>query len=235
MRGLSVTMQDLFRLSDWAWVILGGLVFPVMWYFFITRLTPLGAREWSVMASDFIQPLGQFGSMVFGMIILPVLIANWRLAKRGAVFGLASGNQRLGWLAAAAAISGVPVYGATISYGRVHGMFWYASLGLSGVAALWILTGMGLSLFGRQSQALRRAILTRILPPVWVFGMLLFVALTPYFYSQEKRWIQQDRLFSSSPEFPAPMRYEYEVAQILRGELKETLDSMDEKSLNPGP
>lgn len=226
-RRLSVRMQDLFRLSDWLWVIVGGLVLPVVWYFAITRFTPLAAREWSARLSMFIQPGGQFGGMLLSMIILPVLIASGRLAKRGAALGLAPRFRWLGWLAAVAALLSIPAYGSWLIWGNSGQIRQYIAFGLSGFAVIWILVGLGLKGFGSVSQALRRATLARLLPPVWVCGMLMLAMLVPYFYSQEKRWIQQDQLFGVSAEFPAPMRYEHEVTKILRGELLEMLEGAE--------
>jgi hypothetical protein len=89
---------------------------------------------------------------------------------------------------------------------------------LSGVAVAWLLAGFAVVLFGRGSQALRRASLARIVPTVWICGMLMLAASSLYFYSQERRWIQQDRIFA-----PNPFQYESEVAQVLRAELLEII------------
>lgn len=87
---------------------------------------------------------------------------------------------------------------------------------LSGIAAAWLLAGFASVLFGRGSQALRRASLARIVPTIWICGMLMLAALSLYFCSQERRWIQQDRIFA-----PNPFQYESEVAKVLRAELLE--------------
>jgi hypothetical protein len=71
-------------------------------------------------------------------------------------------------------------------------------------------------LFGRGPQALRRATLARIVPTVWICGMLALAGLSLYFYSQERHWIQQDRIFG-----PHPFQYKSTVAQVLRAELLE--------------
>jgi hypothetical protein len=210
--GLSARIQDLIRPSDWLWMVGGGLVFPLVWYGVFTRLTPLSAHEWNARMSVFIMPGGQFGGLLLSIIILPVLIASRCLAKRGAVLGLAPRFSWLGWTAAAAALAGVPAYGALMWIGPTAGLV------LSGVAVAWLLAGFAVVLFGRGSQALRRASLARIVPTVWICGMLMLAASSLYFYSQERRWIQQDRIFA-----PNPFQYESEVAQVLRAELLEII------------
>ncbi|MEO5917458.1 MAG: hypothetical protein ABIS50_24735 [Luteolibacter sp.] len=216
-RKLSARMVDLLRPSDWVWMFVGGIIFPVVWYFVISRLTPFSAREWSARWTVFIQPGGQFGCMVLSMIVMTLQMASWRLAKRGAAIGLMTRFSWIGWLAAVAALAGVPAFGAILYIGMNAG---YA---LAGIALSWLMLGASLNVFGRAGQALRRATLGRLVWPVWVFGMLVMVALVPYQYAEERRWIQQDRIYEISAEFPGPNRYEYDVTQVLRQELLESI------------
>ena len=231
VRSLSGRMVDLMRPSDQAWMIAGGIVFPVLWYFLITRLTPLSAREWSVQASFFIQPSGQFGCMALAIIILPGVIASWRLAKRGGALGLGKRFQWIGWVMAAIALAGVPVFGTAMLWVTLGDKLKSQSLFVLAVAGIWLLVGFSLNVIGRfgvESQALRRATLARIVWPVWVFGMLVLAVLVPFHYAEERRWIQQDEIYKISAEFPGPNRHEYNVTQILRAELLEMIDQAGE-------
>lgn len=218
-RSLAIRMQDLLRPSDWAWLLLGGVVFPVIWYYCITRLTPLSGREWSPRLSGYFQQGGQFGSMAISMVVLSQVIASWRLAKRGAILGLQARFPWIGWVAGLSALAGVPAYGA-ITLGRpLGGVFQIVAVVVSGIAVIWIFAELLLHFFGRETQALRRATMARIVVPVWVFGMLGLAVVVVFFYAEERRWIQQDRLTEISTEAPSMSRYEYEVTQILRAEL----------------
>lgn len=220
---MSGRMQDLFRFSDGAWIVLGGLVFPVLWYLAITRLTPLAAREWSVKTSLFLQPGGQFGCLILSMVIMPAVIASGRLAKRGAALGLAAGLPWLGWLAAAAALAGIPAFGGMRLVGGTGGACQIAALACLSISMIWIFGEIAVNFLNRGRQALRRATLARVLPPVWVAGMLMTVGLTFGFHAEEGRWIRQDRLLTVSKENPSPFQYESRVTQILRGELLEMI------------
>jgi len=221
-RSLSGRIQRLIRPSDWAWMIAGGIAFPLVWYFMITRVTPLSAREWSSRMTMFIQPGGQLGCMAASMVILTVQVASWRLAKRGAVIGLVARYPWMGWMAAAAALLGIPAFGGLMLPG-LGGAFQITAFVLSGVAGVWLVAAFSLAIFGRASQALHRATLARLVWPVRVFGMLVMACLVPYFHSEERRWIQQDRISEITTDAPASTRYEYEVTQILKGELLEIL------------
>lgn len=214
--GLFRQMTDLLRPSDWMTLVLGGVFFPVIWYLLITRLTPLTAREWAVTFMNFIPLVGQFGSLLLSLLILPTVIASGILAKRGAILGLKPRFPWLGWLAAAAALAGVPVFGAVLLYaGAGNLVLALAFLPLFAMLA-WIMSGFA---FGQSLHELRRAALGRIVLPVWVSGMLALALLIPFHYAEERRWIQRDRMGEISVDAPAMSRYEYEVTQILREEL----------------
>jgi hypothetical protein len=222
---LSERIQWLMRPSDWAWIVLGGVVFPLIWYFAITRLTPLGAREWSARLTLFLQPGGQFGGLALSMVILPVVIASWRLAGRAAGIGMAGRFPWWGWLAALAALAAVPAFGGMLFRQEIGFAFRVAAYGLSGIAIIWLLVGVSVNFFDQGPQALRRATLSRLVWPVWVGGMLAMALLLPLFHAEERRWIQQDRVMEISAETSGMSRYEHQVTQILRSELLATLEA----------
>lgn len=223
VRRLSVRMLDSLRPSDWAWLLLGGIVFPALWYFFITRLTPWSGREWSPKLSGFFQQGGQFGSMVISMIALSNIIATWRLASRGAVLGLKTRFTWIRWIAGLSALAGVPAFGA-MTFDRPLGtVFQIIAVVVYAIVVTWTFAELLLHLFGRETQAHRRATLARIVAPVWVFGMLVLAAMVPFHYYEEQHWIQQDRLTEISTEAPSTSRNEYDVTQILRSELLEMI------------
>jgi hypothetical protein len=218
---LAERMLDLLRRSDWWWIIAGGIVAPAVWYFGITRFTPLSAREWSIRWTVFLQPSCQFGAMLVMMIVLPVVIATWRLGKRGAPLGLLPRRAKLGMIAAVSAILAVPMFGAILL--GTDGIMIAGSI-LLGIPVLWLVFGFFVNILGNDEHALHRATLARMVLPAWVFGMFLMAISMPMHHAQERRWIQQDQLYKISAEKPAPTHYEWEVTQQLRKELVELMD-----------
>ncbi len=228
-RRMSVRMLDLLRPSHWFLLFFGGLVLPVIWYLFISRLTPLAAREWSVTAGSFIPVCGQFGSLVAAMIILPVLIAGRLLEKRGAVLQL---SPRFSWptsLAATSALAAIPLFGAIPHDSPVNKWLLVFPLVLAGIAVVWILGGM-ISLCWK-SPTLRRATLIRMVVPVWAAAMLVMALSIPFHYAEEKRWIQQDRWSEITADSPSTGRYEHLVTQVMRQEILETLGKLPDPRL----
>jgi hypothetical protein len=225
VKRLSRRLEDLLRPADWAWILGGGVGLPMLFYLVIYRLTPLGARDWSIAASAFIVPAGQAAAMGLLMIVLPVLIARWRLGKRGAVIGWHKGRAWIGWTAVACGALSLPVFGLSFASGKGSEVVMMVASALLGILALaWLLLALR-AVFSKRPALLRRATLSRILVPAYALGMLLMAASMPLYHAAEKRWLAQDRLMEITPEAPALSRYEWQVAQALRAENLELLES----------
>ncbi|WP_193210862.1 hypothetical protein [Luteolibacter marinus] len=223
VRRLSLRFEALFRPADWLWVMGGGIVLPFAFYQVVYRLTPFGARDWSVTASGFMVPGGQFSSMGMLMIVMPVLIARWRLGARGDALGFRKARSWAGWGAVVCGALAIPVFGMSFKSGEASESVTKAAAVLLGVLMLaWLAVGMR-AVFGRKAELMRRLTMTRILVPAYVSGMLLMVTSMPVYHALEKHWLAQDRLMEITPESPGWTRYEYQVAQAMRAELREML------------
>jgi hypothetical protein len=225
MRRLSGRLEDLLKPVDWAWILGAGVVLPFLFYLAIYRLTPLGARDWSIAASAFLVPAGQIAAMGFLMIVLPVVIARWRLGKRGAMLGWQKGSAWMGWTAVICGAISLPVFGLSFANGKGSETVMMIAAALLGIL---VLTGLVIGIravFSKRPALLRRVTLSRALVPAYALGMLLMAASMPLYHAAEKRWLAQDRLMEITPEAPAISRYEWEVAQAMRAELLEILNT----------
>lgn len=281
VRRISGRLEDLLKPVDWAGILGAGVVLPFLFYLAIYRLTPLGARDWSIAASAFIVPAGQVASMGFLMIVLPVLVARWRLGKRGAMLGWRDGDAWMGWTGVACGVLALPIFGSTFMVEGEGGPVMLIAGGILGILLLggrwlygwrysrsghgWmavvcgaislpifgfslsnvkgseavmmiaaallgilVLTGLIIGIravFSKRPALLRRVTLSRVLVPAYALGMLLMAASMPLYHAAEKRWLAQDRLMEITPEAPALSRYEWEVAQAMRAELLEILNT----------
>ena len=224
VRRLSARMEGLLKPADWAWILGFGVALPFLFYLAIYRLTPLGARDWSIAASAFIVPSGQVAAMGFLMILLPVLVARWRLGKRGAMLGWQKGRAGQGWTAAICGALSLPGFGLSFASGKGSQPVMMTAAALLGILVLASLVIGIRAVFCRRATLLRRVTLSRVLVPAYALGMLLMAASMPFYHAAEKRWLEQDRLMKISPEAPAMSRYEGEVAQAMREELLEILE-----------
>ena len=225
VRRLSERLEDLLKPVDWAWILGVGVVLPFLFYLVVYRLTPLGARDWSIAASAFLVPSGQVAAMGFLMIVLPVLVARWRLGKRGAMLGWQQRRAWMGWAAVICGALSLPVFGLSFANGKGSEAVMMIAAALLGILVLtWLFIG-NRAVFSKRPDLLRRVTLSRVLVPAYALGMLLMAASMPLYHAAEKRWLAQDRLMEITPEAPAMSRYEWEVAQAMRAELLEILNT----------
>ncbi len=225
VRKLSERLENLLKPVDWAWILGAGVTLPFLFYLAIYRLTPLGARDWSIAASAFLVPSGQVAAMGFLMIVLPVLVARWRLGKRGSMLGWQQRRAWMGWAAVICGALSLPVFGLSFANGKGSETVMIIAATLLGILVLaWLILGIR-ALFSKRPALLRRVTLSRVLVPAYALGMLLMAASMPLYHAAEKRWLAQDQLMEITPEAPAMSRYEWEVAQAMRAELLEILNT----------
>lgn len=229
IRTLAVRMLDLLRPADWGWILLGGVVAPVAWYLAITRLTPLSAREWSLLGSSgFLLPIFQKAALMFLLASLPLVVAGWRLGQRGAAFGLAGRHQRLGWLAVGAAAAAIPVLGAVMGL-RVLPEWMFQALAaiLLGLPCCWLLGVMFAYTAGAKTQELRRTTVGRMAVPAWLCGMVGCALALPLHHAEERYWFRQDQLLAIPADTPALSRYEARLVPLLRAETLERMAKLE--------
>jgi hypothetical protein len=222
---LSRRLVDLLRPVDWAWILGAGMILPLLYYILIYRFTPLGARELSLRVSLFMVPAGQVTSMAFLMIATPLQIARWRLGKRGAMLGWQNKRPWVGWIAVICGALALPAFGLGFLGENGNPSMVMIAAALLGILVLvWLVFGIR-AVFSKGTPLLRRVTLSRILVPAYALGMLLMAASMPFYHAAEKRWLAQDRLMEITPEAPALSRYEWQVAQAMRAELLEILNT----------
>lgn len=223
-RRLSAQLAVLPRPVDWAWIFGIGILLPLLYHFAIIRFTPLGGREWSLKASAFMLPAGQFSAMICMMVLLPVMIVRQRLARRGAALGWTGKRQIPGWIAVVSAAVSLPAFGLAFTGDKPTGTSFVVAGSLLLPPLLYLLV-IGLrALFSGQAGLLRRVTVSRVLLPAYATGMLLMMLLVPLFHAEERHWIALDRLTQVTPEKPGIGPYEWEIAQSMREELLEILE-----------
>ncbi len=220
-RRLSERLGELLRPVDWLAILGGGLLLPLLGHWIVTRLTPLGGQEWSLKASGFLLPAGQYSALLWLMIVLPVMIARQRLAVRGGVAGLGGGKQVFGWLAVVCGMAALPLFGVAMLGEKPEQKLFIAAGGLLGVLQLYALVIGFRALFSRQAGLLRRATMSRVLVPVYAAGMAAMMVAVPLYHAEEKHWVARDRLMEVSVDEPSMGRFEYRVTRVMKQELLE--------------
>ena len=218
-RRLSARLEYLLRPVDWLWIAVIGLLVPLVYYQLIYRFTPLGGREWS-LKGNFVSA-GQFGAMLLLMVVLPVVIARWRLALRAGCAGMECGRNCIAWVAVIIGALALPLAGASFFAGGFGQVVAIIAGCLLGMLLLYVIFIGSRALFSSHAGVLRRVTVSRVLTPAYAMGMLLMLALVPLYHAEERRWIANDRLLEVSVDAPSMGRFEYEVTQALKQEVVE--------------
>ena len=221
IRGIAKRMDTLMRPADWAWLLVAGLVMPLVYVMILNRLTPLGGRHFGLQTTLMLLPAAHFLGVTVLMILLPLLITRWRLGKRAAAFGFTNGKSKSGWFAVACAVAFIPVVGWSACALSEVGLA--VAAGLILVPTLWLLAVMLRAIFSNPSKLLHRSTSARVLLPVYATAMLLMVSLAPVYKAAGQRWFERDTLIRLDPAYPSMTRYEYEAAVQMRKEFREVL------------
>ena len=238
-RKLARRMADLLGSSDWAWILVAGVLLPFAFVMAINRLTPLGGREFGVRGTLMLMPAAHFLGLWFLWLILPVQIVRWRLAKRAGGFGF-RGPSWTGWLAVACAAALIPLIGWT-AISNLRGEWWEAGVGpdsegwrampwmfwvavaAMGVAVFWLIVQVSLAIFGRADRQIYRATSSLVLVRVYAAAMLVIATASCGFKASEHYWFKQDWMSKFDASGSGWNAYESKVAVQMRKELREII------------
>ncbi len=221
IRRLAKRMEALMRPADWVWLLAAGLLLPLAYVMILNRLTPLGGRHLGLQSTLMLLPAAHFLGLTVLMILVPVLVTRWRLAKRAAAFGFTNGRSWTAWIAVASAVAFIPVVGWSACALSETGLAVAAALIL--MPTLWLFAVTLRAIFSKPSKLLHRSTSARVLLPVLATAMLLMVALVPIYKAAGQRWFERDTLIRLDPAYPSMTRYEYEAAVQMRREFREVL------------
>ena len=175
-------------------------------------------------ASAFMVPAGQSSAMMGMMVLLPVMIARRRLARRGAVLGWAGKRQNPGWIAVVSAAASLPAFGWALAGEKPSETPLHIAGGLLLLPQLYLLVIGFRALFSRQAGLLRRVSVSRVLLPAYAAGMLAMMLAVPLYHAEERHWIAKDRLTEVGVDAPGIGPCEWQVAQSMRAELLKILE-----------
>lgn len=225
VRRLSARLVFLLRASDWIWVLGAGVILPFLAFSLVIRLPMLGAREWSIVASDFVSPCSPWGLYLWLAILLPVLIARWRLGKRVGFIGLKWRPSRFAWVLAVLLILAIPFAPQATLPWHLSTSVALGFVVLGHAAGWWACVTTMRGLFSTREHLLKRVALSRVVLPAYAVALVLMSLSVIAGHALECHWIQRDRLTEVSAEEPGVNRYEHRVSQAMQRELLKILDS----------
>ncbi|MCW1914866.1 hypothetical protein OJ996_14860 [Luteolibacter sp. GHJ8] len=248
-RKMSCVLSGLIRPGDHAWIFAGGILFPMVCLLLLSRLTDLGCRQWNGGLHGMAVPVGQFLATLLIIMGLPILIARRQLRKRAGFLGLCETKSWAGWLAVPMGIAAIVIYGLSIpafdpKTGAPDGLINAADFidlditeaeGLprtllftatGGVAAglIWLIGAGMRALFSSHARLLERCVLSRVVIPAYLGGMVLMATMAMLHHAEERYWVKQDRWMAVSAETAPRGSHEHWLATSYFERLREALD-----------
>lgn len=217
-------MAGVLGMADWAWVIGLGVVLPILLFLIVTRLTPLGGREYGAMFFVLAFPGVQYAALLLALLIVPAILVRWRLSKRLAPFGF--GDRFTVPLALAVmamiavwSLAALPVVEHLTKVDLLNN-FTFAALAAPPVLCLCLLFANALrSILGKPAARLAQCATAVAVLPAYPIAILILCALTPIYSAGEKRWLAKETLLRIDPDAPNLGAYEFKVADQKRKEI----------------
>jgi hypothetical protein len=217
LRSLAIRGCQLLEVKDWLWALLVGVILPVAIVVFISWFTPAGGSDLSIKMTIrqpiVCLPAAHYLALLMILLILPAVIARWRLSIRANAFGFSG----ISWMGVAVVL-GLLFY--VIGYLDVHWVVMNVAL-FSG--AVWLLIMGGSALFGRATGLLRRMMVARVILPAYLLGMTCMMVVSVISMASYQEWFRRDEFMKFTADAPAMIPYEYKVAKQLREEINTML------------
>jgi hypothetical protein len=212
-------MARVIDMADWCWVLLLGVVFPIALFLVITRLTPLGGRDYGFMHFLFAFPGVHLIALSLGLLLVPAMVMRWRLSQRLAPFGFT--NHKATLSIAVTALLLVPALFAYPFLVRIGLSRW--TLGVlavpSALVLCLILVNSFHCLFGKPIIRLFKTTTAIAVLPAYAIAIIALCLLMPIYHSAEKRWMAKDTLTRIDPEAADLGAYEFKIAAQKRREI----------------
>ncbi|QJE96726.1 hypothetical protein [Luteolibacter luteus] len=228
VNGLADGLRPLFSWADTAWTITLGCVLPLLWYWGITRLTPLGLHDLDLAPRrPYLAPALQGFSALLLSLVLMLQALQWRLHRRLGFLGLAPRHLWIGWAVAGFTAALLPSLGALRSVSSAGGPeILYGFIAACGIPLLWLLWQAGALLFSPGSSALAGVLLARLLIAPLAVACALMLGIQIPLKSIEQHWLSLDEVtrcdLSQGGIPPAEAKKVEELARRLASVLRDT-------------
>jgi hypothetical protein len=182
----------------------------------ICCFTPLGGREMAFRMTQrdgmLSLPLATFLALTIMLLTLPVLVARWRMARRGEGLGF-----RSRWWPGAITTSALVVFITGYLKIEDYRVLWALVI----VGTLWPVIAAMRTLFSKSGHLLWRMTISRVLVPSWTLALACMVVAGFGFRASHRYWFGRDDFMKLRADQPGMMAYEYRVAEEFRNELLE--------------
>ncbi|MCF7675106.1 MAG: hypothetical protein K9N23_20420 [Akkermansiaceae bacterium] len=219
---LAVRMNTLLLPVDWLWMMGAGVLLPFGLLTAVVLWTPLGGRAWGTFTGGGWLPLGTvFLTMTLLLLVVPGLLAAWRIGLRAKALGPGGSGIRLGWLVVVCALAAIPSVGLVAPPTANLGWNLLAKGMLLAPLLLFITAAIVRAPFGKPFHRLFRLAVVSALIPCVACGMVLLLASAPIYQHAQSEYQSRDQTVNLGPT--GISHDEAVLARILLAEIRETL------------
>jgi hypothetical protein len=221
VRLMARRVERLMLPVDWLWIAGVGILLPAALIFAVMVLTPLGGWDRTMVGPEkgipgMVHVLSNFAGLGLLLVMVPLLVARWRLRVKGAAFGfrapLAMGCLSILCLGLA-------------TWGGGHIQPHWLMLSSASVAVIWLLVIAMRAVFSGSELLLQRVVISRVMLAACAAGILVMLAASFGFHAARLYWFERDELMKPSTVEPGLTAYEYRLTQQMRTELRQLIDS----------
>lgn len=229
VRSMAARIEKLLDRVDWFWIIGGGVLLPILGFLGVLLFSPIGGRARSVDSMgrmlDMPGIMARFTILAALLIILPVLVARWRLSLRAGMFGERK-ISRLGWWAVLCLLI---LFGISEYNQKQWPEEWdpvllkwfnkdWPQMILAGVPGLWLLVTLWRSIFSGTKDVLLMAVMTRVNLKSYVSAMICMTVVIGGFHVSQQYWSDRDHFMVTSMEEPEFPSYVHRAARQIQKE-----------------
>jgi hypothetical protein len=205
--------------ADWAWVLLSGVVLPILLFLLITRFTPLGGRSHGFAHFMFAFPGVHLVALWLALLIAPVAIMRWRLERRLAPLGF---SNRKRWFSkttlALLLVVSLAAYPLLLRFNLNAWMLGILALPVA-LATLRLIAHVWQGVFRKPSVRMFKTATGIAALPAYAVAIVLLCLTLPIHLAAERHWVAKDTLFRIDPDAVDLGAYEFKVAAQKRREL----------------
>jgi hypothetical protein len=213
VRRLSHALLGVLRPADYRWILVGGVVAPVLVHLLFEQVSEtVEFRPWKAA------PLRHF-TLAGALLTLPALIAARRLGQR--LGGL--GWDRPRRILMAAVVASFIASGVAGSMDSIPAQTAGWVIVITIPLASFLILPFG-ALITPRDTAVRWQVYCRAILPAYVLALLLMALLVPVHHARERHWTRLNTLTRIEAGVPWSNRYEHEIARRMRLELLEIFD-----------
>lgn len=233
-KALSKTAVMELAPKDWLLLLAIGGLAPALLYFTLQYASPLNTRAWGPKLIGIHQFFAMHAAMLILSLSLSAALISWLNDRKLGLWFPPTRFPKIRWVIVFCALAGL------LSFSSLNLLIHQASASVPAKFALlmgfvfcplpilWLIIRLILPWMGKGNAISRLATSLRMQFPVLAVAFLLCALSVPLLQWEERHWMQQDHLLVATPEKPAMTAHEWDITQILRKELRETLAQIPE-------